>query len=258
MVEAIERVRYSNCRPDCLGHTRSSAKPRGRRGVFMSRTHIESRRSDPDVRRAEKLRRRARRVGEWRIRTRRDANHDHRPERREHLVSSRSPLGLSEPLHGLTGAGWGSGDLVDVQRPLAEGLLPRPAVAVVPGGLDSDPGRGLDCGGPPDGCADRLPVVPGYGDPHGGALRAHGLRRLQGQPGGGLSLPLRGGHGRGGSQDRDVTESNRREEEREEGGIISWIVVGLIAGMLLKACGPPTSTDRYRDPRAQGPRWLKV
>src|SRR5919107_4439253 len=85
---------------------------------------------------------------------------------------------------------------------LREGILPRPAISALPGGVGGDPRHRVDNQGSPDGDHHRLLAHPGDDRPLGSAIRSHGLRRLQGQPRGGLPLSLRGGPHRGQPQER--------------------------------------------------------
>ena len=66
---------------------------------------------------------------------------------------------------------------------LREGILPRPAGGALPAGLGGDPRHRVDDHGSPDGDHHRLIAHPGDDRPLGSAIRSHGLRRLQGQPG---------------------------------------------------------------------------
>ena len=66
---------------------------------------------------------------------------------------------------------------------LREGILPRPAVGALPAGLGGYPRHRVDDHGSPDGDRRRLIAHPGDDRPLGSALRSHGLRRLQRQPG---------------------------------------------------------------------------
>ncbi|CAA9396246.1 MAG: hypothetical protein AVDCRST_MAG22-896, partial [uncultured Rubrobacteraceae bacterium] len=142
-------------------------------------------------RRTQQLRRRVR-VGPVgrQFRSGRAHHDDDGVERREYLVGTGAPLDLSEPLYRLSGSGRGAGDLADVQGPLPAGELPRPAVPLVSGGLDGDPGRWMDPDHLPDDRAGGLPARPGDDRGVAGPVRAHGVRRLQGQPGSRLPVPL--------------------------------------------------------------------
>ena len=82
------------------------------------------------------------------------------PSDEEDLVRPGPPLGVLEPLHRISGSGGGARDLADVQGQIFQGLLPRPAVLVVPARLDGDSGRRLDGGRHPDSRADRLLLFP--------------------------------------------------------------------------------------------------
>src|SRR3712207_1559018 len=154
--------------------------------AYTGKTTSRQREEHPRGPRAEKLRPRAR-TG--------SPHDDHEPERRERLVGSGPPLRLTESLHGLLRTSGGSGDLARVQGPVPEGHLPRPEVSVVPGGLDRNPGRRVDHDWPPHDHPRGLLVVPGDDRALLRAVRTYGLRRLQGEPGRGLSLPFGCGPG---------------------------------------------------------------